>query len=107
MKYPPVNPILITIKQLVNKVDPKAQIIVFGSYARGDNNKNSDIDLLILLDKENITYQDETQITYPLFDIEFETGQLISPLVLSKIEWERKHRITPFYSNVKKEGIVL
>ena len=107
MKFRPENTILITIKQLVHKVDPKAQIILFGSYARGDNNKNSDIDLLILLDKENISYLDEKQITYPLYDIEFETGQIISPLVLSKFDWESKHRITPFYTNVKKEGIVL
>ena len=107
MKYRPDNPILITIKQLVHQVDPKARVILYGSFARGDNRENSDIDLLILVDKENLTYQDEKQITYPLYDIEFETGQLISPLVLSKSSWENKHRITPFYANVKKEGIVL
>ena len=50
---------------------------------------------------------DERRITYPLFDIEFETGILISPLVLSKKDWESKHRITPFYENVTKEGKVL
>jgi uncharacterized protein len=101
------NTILITIKQLVHNVDPNAQVILYGSFARGDNNKNSDIDLLIILDKENITYQDEKQIKYPLYDLEFDTGQIISPFVLSKSDWESKHRITPFYANVKQEGIEL
>lgn len=96
-----------TIKQLVNNVDPNAKIILYGSFARGDNTNNSDIDLLILVDKEKITYQEEKQLKYPLYDLEFETGQIISPLVLSKKEWESKHRITPFYSNVTTEGIEL
>jgi uncharacterized protein len=103
----PNNTILMTIKQLVNNVDPSAKIILYGSFARGDNTINSDIDLLILVDKERITYQEEKQLKYPLYDLEFETGQIISPLVLSKKDWESKHRITPFYSNITTEGIEL
>jgi len=99
--------ILLKIKQLVHNVEPNAQVILYGSFARGDNTKNSDIDLLILLDKENITYQDEKQIKYPLYDLEFDTGQIISPLVLSKSEWERRHRITPFYADVTRDRILL
>jgi len=103
----PNNTIFITIKQLVQNVDPTAQIILYGSFARGDNKLNSDIDLLILLDKEKISFQDAKRIKDPLYDLEFETGQIISPLVLSKSAWELKHRITPFYENVTQEGIRL
>jgi predicted nucleotidyltransferase len=43
---------LLIIKQLValitSKISP-VQIILFGSYARGDNGKNSDIDILIVM----------------------------------------------------------
>lgn len=81
--------------------------MLYGSYARGDYRSSSDIDILILLDKDTITGGDEKQITYPLYDIEFETGTIISPLVLSKKDWESRHSITPFYKNVIKEGIVL
>jgi hypothetical protein len=42
-----------------------------------------------------------------LYDIEFDTGTIISPLVYSKKFWEHEHRVTPFYENVKKEGVVL
>ena len=99
--------ILIKIKAIINDLEPQATVILYGSFARGDNNKNSDIDVLILLDKTNITYQDEKRIKYPLYDLEFETGQIISPLVLSKSDWEARHSITPFYANVNHEGIAL
>lgn len=95
------------IKTTINSTDPNAKIILFGSFARGENNPDSDIDLLILLDKEKITRDDEINIKYPLYDIEFDTGQIISPIVLSKSDWEKKHYITPFYKNIQKDGVVL
>lgn len=88
-------------------LDPTAKVIVFGSYARGENRKDSDLDLIILLNKKKITRIDEKRIKYPLYDIEFESGQVISPLVLSKSDWETRHKITPFYQNVVSEGFEL
>ena len=95
------------IKNSVRLTEPDATVILFDSYARGDYGPDSDLDLLILIDKEKVTSEDEKKIKYPLYDIEFETGQIISPLVFSKKEWETKHRITPLYENIQKEGIVL
>lgn len=95
------------IKASVVATAPDAQLVLFGSYARGADTKDSDIDLLILIDKDKITWPEEKRITYPLYDIEFETGTQISPMVLSKKDWELKHKITPFYKNVAREGIVL
>lgn len=95
------------IKNSVNETAPGATVILYGSFARGDNNANSDLDILILLDKKQITRDDEKKVKYPLYDIEFETGQIISPIVLSRNDWETRHRITPFYENVLKEGVTL
>jgi predicted nucleotidyltransferase len=95
------------VKQTVKSVAPDATVLLYGSYARNEEKPNSDIDLLILLNKENITWEDEKKITFPLYDIEFEEGIIVSPLVLSKIVWEKRHRITPFFENISKEGIVL
>ena len=101
------NEILLKIKQLVSLTEPSATVILYGSHARNQSNKQSDIDVLILVDRDKITYADEQRIKYPLYDLEFETGKIISPVVLSRKDWESRHTITPFYRNIKKEGILL
>lgn len=95
------------IKEAVKSEEPDATIILYGSRARGDNRNDSDIDILILLNKEYITRADEKKVKFPVYDIEFDTGKIISPLVLSIKDWETKHKITPFYDNIRREGIVL
>ena len=99
--------ILSRIKQIVNTTEPKATVILYGSFARGDNKKYSDIDIIILVDKDKISYSDEIRIKYPLYDLEFDTGKVISPIVFSRKDWETRHSITPFYKNVKREGVLL
>jgi predicted nucleotidyltransferase len=99
--------ILQKIKQLVYLTDPTATVILYGSQARGQNNKQSDIDILILVDNDKISSSEEQKFKYPLYDLEFETGKVISPLVLSRKDWETLHSITPFYKKVKKDGVLL
>ena len=101
------NDILSSIKKTIKSIDPSATVILYGSVARGDNRPDSDIDLLILVDKEMLSPVDKKRLKYPLYEIEFETGQIISPLVLSRSDWESRHKITPFYENVNSEGVTL
>ena len=103
----PDNTILNKVKNLIRASFPDSTIILYGSQAREDARQDSDYDLLVLLNKDEISREDEIAIKYPLYDIEFDTGNIISPIVLSKKKWESQHFITPFYQNVKKEGIVL
>jgi predicted nucleotidyltransferase len=101
------NNILIRIKSLIKEIEPDARIILFGSTARGDGMEESDIDLLILVNKNHISRQEEKRIKYPLYDLEIDTGKIISPLIISALEWENKHSITPLYKNIKEEGVEL
>lgn len=102
------NNILQRIKDSVITTAPGATLILYGSYARGDQREDSDIDLLILVnkDKDKMTYDEESKITHPLYTIEFELGTVICPMVYTRKAWAN-HRVTPFYENVNKEGIVL
>ena len=99
--------ILKAIKSLVEERDSSAKIYLYGSRARGNAKKDSDWDLLILLNRDQITSEIENSITYPLYDLEFETGEIISPMIYSQKEWNTKDSITPFYKNVMKEGYLI
>lgn len=101
------NYILGRIKKIVRDKEPTAKIYLYGSRAKGTMKADSDWDLLILLNRDKITADIERAITYPLYDLEFEIGEVISPMVYSEDEWNKKHRITPFYSSVMKEGKLL
>jgi predicted nucleotidyltransferase len=96
--------ILKEIKRIVMEQDPSAKIYLYGSRAKGAAKKESDWDLLILLNKNEITRDIERSITYPLYDLEFDTGELISPMVYTENEWNTKYSVTPFYHNVMNEG---
>jgi predicted nucleotidyltransferase len=95
------------IKRIVLQRDAKAKIYLYGSRSRGTSKKESDWDLLILLSIEIITPEVEQNITFPLYDLEFETGEIISPMVYSEKEWNTRYRITPFYHKVMREGVLL
>lgn len=82
-------------------------MILYGSYARGDNREDSDIDILVLIDKDKVSFEDRKRISSPLYHLELETGIAISPLILARKLWETRHRISPFYKNVTTEGRVL
>ena len=99
--------ILKDIKDTVWKVSPGATIILYGSEARGDSKSGSDVDILILVNKEILSYQDIASIIDPIYDIELKTGVLISPLVYTQKQWEDRPIKTPFYINVINEGIRL
>ena len=97
--------IISRIKEALHRNEPGLQIVLFGSEARGDARADSDIDLLLLVDKEPVTLADKMALTAPLYDIELETGIQINPIVESLRKWGK--RFTPFYENVIKEGILL
>ena len=99
--------ILNEIKRIVKAKEPSAKIYLYGSRSRGTAKDNSDWDLLILLNKDDISNEVEREITYPLYDLEFDTGEVISPMIYSEKEWNSKYKVTPFYQNVMREGILL
>jgi uncharacterized protein len=99
--------ILNQIKRIVKDKEPSAKIYLYGSRSRGTAKDNSDWDLLILLNRDDISNEVEREITYPLYDLEFDTGEVISPMIYSEKEWNSKYKVTPFYQNVMREGILL
>lgn len=106
-----------SIKEILRRFTEKVQqvlgkrvkkIILYGSYARGDYNKKSDVDVMILTDlnfEEIERYRDK--LSDIAFEIELETGVVISPVIKNIDKFNTRINIVPFYKNVQKEGVVL
>ena len=62
---------------------------------------------LILVDKDTVSPMEEDVITAPIYDLEIETGTIISPIVMTRKAWEAAKRKTVFYYNVMKDGVLL
>jgi predicted nucleotidyltransferase len=95
------------IRQKVNELDKTAEVILYGSRARGDNKQDSDWDVMILLNRKNVDKKIEQTFRHHLLDIELEIGVPISVFVYSKSDWEGKYSITPLFKSIKKEGILI
>jgi predicted nucleotidyltransferase len=94
------------IKEKIQVLEPNAEVILFGSRARGDAKIDSDWDILILVSGE-VNLKREQLFRHQLFELELIFGQAISTFVYSKDNWNKQHFITPLYQNIKKEGIVI
>ena len=91
---------------LAKNMPPYGKAILFGSQARGTAREDSDWDILVILDKEQLLPSDYDNVTYPLTELGWDLGKEINPIMYSAREWQ-KYKITPFYKNVEKEGVSL
>ena len=77
-------------------------VTLFGSVARGTARPDSDMDLLVIVDKEDFRLRRE--LISIAFDILLETGVDISVKVFSKNDFEARKTFS-FFSNVLSEGV--
>ncbi|HOS16636.1 MAG TPA: nucleotidyltransferase domain-containing protein [Bacteroidales bacterium] len=99
--------ILQMIIQLVDKTAPDSEVYLYGSRARGNAKSFSDWDLLILINKSNVSYDFETKFMDEFYELELETGEIFTPLIYAKNDWNSNHSITPLFENIKREGVKL
>jgi predicted nucleotidyltransferase len=80
-------------------------VIVYGSYARGDYNDRSDIDIMILVSlPEDEIKKTENTIYDMAFELELKYGKTLSPVIKNEAFFEYWADTVPFYRNIKLEG---
>lgn len=101
------NTIRNKISKSIHDKDSNAEVFLFGSRARGDSKLDSDWDIIILVDEKTITNEIEDKFRDDLYDIELESGQIISTFVYPKDYWNSTLSYSPLYKIVRNEGIRL
>ena len=84
------------------------QIILYGSYARGDYGADSDIDIMILLDIPDMEIKEYGQnLSYMTYDFNLDNDLDIKPIAKNEAHFRKWCVNYPFYANIEKEGVVL
>ena len=84
------------------------QVILYGSYARGDFTKDSDIDLMLLVDLDEDKLEPFSDALSELgFDYNVKYGIWMMPVVKNIKNFRRWNTVYSFYKNVKTEGVSL
>lgn len=83
-------------------------ILLYGSYARGDYNNDSDIDIVAIVNGERYALQKKLVRVWDVSsDLELEYGVIVSPTVIPLNEFILYKDILPYYRNIEKEGILI
>lgn len=99
--------LLAECKAAVREVSGDADLILFGSRARGDAQDDSDYDLLVLVDAEPDMDMEQAMVG-KLFPLECRSGKVLTVFVYAREQWDSAlYQAMPFHKNVSREGMVV
>jgi len=85
--------------------DKLHEVILYGSYARGDYQEWSDVDFIVLADVDDKEiWRYEREFIESLYNLNHHMNLLLSIIVITFERFESMKEIYPFYMNVNKEG---
>ena len=99
------------IRQLCSGLKPlfpqgPMEAILFGSYARGEANNESDIDVMVLVDSSRQDISQKTwEISCVAADLLLSRGVMVSPIVENRRYFQDNVELLPFYQNIVREGV--
>jgi predicted nucleotidyltransferase len=91
-------------KRLTKELGQPVEVIMFGSQARGDATRESDIDLLVIF--PSIDARTMKLASDIAWEVGFDAGKVISVIPDTK-EQMKRFAFLPFYRNIESEGIVV
>ena len=81
------------------------KIILYGSEARGTATQESDIDIAVIIN--HYTEEMHQQMIDAVVDLELEYNKVISVLLIDNVQFKTWENVSPFFKNIKKDGIIL
>jgi predicted nucleotidyltransferase len=94
-------------RQAIRRAVPDANVILYGSRARGDADEYSDYDILVLVDQP-VSMALKDQILSSVYPLELETGAMLTLVTYNRRQWESlPYREMPYHKNVERDGVIV
>ncbi len=106
------NPVLMkSLKEMCQKLHSiyglsLDRIILYGSYSRGEQTEESDVDIALLL-KDGNTEEMHDKMVNVVVDYELDLDLTLSVVPIDYDQFHAWKKTLPFYKNIDKEGIIL
>lgn len=95
------------IKRVIRDFLPNAQVLLYGSVARGTHGPESDYDVLVLTD-EVLDTREEGKVRSAVFDVELTCDVVISTQFYARAQWNTPlYRAMPFHQEVDRDAILI
>ena len=105
-----LNSILQKLTQIYRSVygENLVQVILYGSYARGDYHTDSDVDVVAIVHGDRKTLQQQLKKVWDSScELELEYDTILSPTVIPYEEFKQYQTVLPCYRNISQEGVVI
>ncbi|MEB2783419.1 nucleotidyltransferase domain-containing protein [Algoriphagus persicinus] len=84
---------------------PNSELYLFGSQTNDSAIESSDWDILMLLDSDYVPLSKEIAIMDDFYELELQTGAIISPIIYSKSDWNKTRRSTLLFEKISKDAV--
>ena len=93
------------VKSAVREFDPTAEVVLFGSRARGDARSDSDYDFLVLLNIP-LDFKLKGRILDRLYEVELNLDCVLGVMIKNVDQWQMLEN-TPIYFEINHDGITI
>ncbi len=82
------------------------KVYLYGSYARGDHDSESDIDIAAVVDGDRMELQKKLkQVWDTAAELGLQYDVVVSPTVIPESEFVKFGDVLPYYRNIRMEGV--